>query len=44
MEKYSFGLKLLAVGAAVLVAAYFGMDVSSWVNSVLGSAITPALP
>lgn len=44
LTKYSLGMKLVAVGVAVLIAAYFGMDVSAWVNSMLGSATTPVLP
>lgn len=44
MDKYSFGIKLLAVGAAVVVAAYFGLDISNWVGGVLGSVSLPTTP
>jgi hypothetical protein len=36
--KYSFGFKLLMAGAAVLVAAYFGVDIQNYVSGWISSA------
>lgn len=39
--KYSFGIKLLVAGVAVCAAAYFGMDIASWVTTMLGTTSLP---
>jgi hypothetical protein len=41
--KYKRGLQVLAVGVALLVAAYFNQDISAYVNGWLNGVATPAI-
>lgn len=38
--KYKRGLQVLAVGVALLVAAYFNQDISAYVNGWLSGSVT----
>lgn len=42
--KYNLAIKLVAVGIAVGIAAYFGMDISSWVSNMLATTTPAPLP
>lgn len=41
--KYSFGIKVVAIGLAILAFAYLGMD-SSWLTGMLGTGVESTVP